>query len=107
MFLLYTLFPIHFLSVHSHSCAIVPYCISPTARILSPFPISHHFPPSSAYCYTLKREVTNIFRKADTYLRIYGVSNSPKITLHIYLSDNLKVLNIKDNSCQYNKECRA
>jgi hypothetical protein len=91
MFLLYTLFPIHLLLVHCHSCAISPYCVSPTAGILSPFPIPHHFPPSSAYCYNLKREITRLIHICEAM----GSKIPPKITLHIHLSDNLRCLKHK------------
>jgi hypothetical protein len=68
--------PVTLISVHCHSCAIIPYCISQTARILSLLLKCHHFPPSSAYCYTLKAEITNFLRKADTHLGSCGVSSS-------------------------------
>ena len=72
LFILYTFLPIHLLSVHCHSCAIIPHCISPTTHILSPYLISHHFPPSSAYCSTLKRKVTNFPKGWYTFTNPWG-----------------------------------
>ena len=107
LFLLYTLCPIHLLSVPCHSCAIIPHCISPTAYILSLFPISHHFPPSSAYCFTLKREVTNFPKGWYTFTHLWGHIFPPKSLYIFTFLITWQALNTKDHDCQYNKECRA
>ena len=54
--------------------------------------LQHH-----ASCHpSLKREVTNIFRKADIHLQSQGSQLPPKITLHIHLSESIKGIKHKE-----------
>jgi hypothetical protein len=108
MFLLYTLSPIHLLSVHYRSYAIIP--LLHLSNITHPVTHSYISPLPTILrllLYSAERSSQFFFERLIHIYEAMG-SQFPPESLYIFtFLKTSKVLNIKDEDCQYKNECRA